>query len=451
MSDSENPVLKPSNENPWYCLATIHGEQTSDEIDSNLARKNRDFWNRWIDAAPHDHQLRAEIEASFAKRTKSFSLPDKAETADFSRTKFDRAVDFGGFLFRRPVDFHHSTFSGTANFAGAHFEGNSNFSFATFSRQTNFKQAQFNAALVDFNSATFSYGAEFQYASFVHCTFAYTKFGEVNFGHAKFAVAFFGSAIFSAAAYFGSTKFEGDAAIFRSATFSSSVAFNSAKFSNEADFFDTKFSDKILFTNATFSGHTKFVNARFENYVPDFRGATIHQATEWHGATWPKPPAEEGDAQEQVYAYERLKQEMEQLKKHEDEQVFFRQELRARRGLTRLLSGRWLLNFAYQWSSRYGSSVGRPVLWLLLLFTAGAAIFARAPIHCGAPMPIRLAVKLSFANIFVFLPDKREIMTLDMVACLSDTTRAVSAIQSISGVALLFLLGLAIRNRFRMK
>jgi hypothetical protein len=62
-----------------------------------------------------------------------------------------------------------------------------------------------------------------------------------------------------------------------------------------------------------------------------------------------------------------------------------------------------------------------------------------------------IALKLSFANVFVFLPDKREIMTTDMIGCLSDTTRAVSAIQSISGVALLFLFGLALRNRFRMK
>jgi succinate dehydrogenase/fumarate reductase cytochrome b subunit len=42
-------------------------------------------------------------------------------------------------------------------------------------------------------------------------------------------------------------------------------------------------------------------------------------------------------------------------------------------------------------------------------------------------------------------------MTPEMVACLSDTTRLVSALQSISGVVLLFLLGLTIRNRFRMK
>lgn len=67
-------------------------------------------------------------------------------------------------------------------------------------------------------------------------------------------------------------------------------------------------------------------------------------------------------------------------------------------------------------------------------------------------MPLKLAARLSFANIFVFLPDKRELLaTPEMAPCLSNWTAAVSAVQSITGVVLLFLLGLALRNRFRMK
>jgi hypothetical protein len=67
-------------------------------------------------------------------------------------------------------------------------------------------------------------------------------------------------------------------------------------------------------------------------------------------------------------------------------------------------------------------------------------------------LAIKLAVKLSFANIVVFLPVRREIMMTDkMVECLSNPTQAVSAAQSLLGVVLLFLLGLALRNRFRMR
>jgi hypothetical protein len=230
------------------------------------------------------------------------------------------------------------------------------------------------------------------------------------------------------------------------------VDFKSATFDGVANFDRTRFSHSINFINATFAGSTIFADARFENLVPDFRGAKMHEATEWHDVTWPRPPASKDDARQQVYAYERLKQEMERLKKHEDEQSFFRKELRARRGLVRTCSGAWLLNLVYQASSDYGNSIGRPLLWLSGVFAAGTVLFARSPLYCGAAMPIKLATKLSFANIFVFLPNRREIMmNAKMVECLSSTAQAVSTAQSLLSVVLLFLLGLALRNRFRMK
>ena len=61
------------------------------------------------------------------------------------------------------------------------------------------------------------------------------------------------------------------------------------------------------------------------------------------------------------------------------------------------------------------------------------------------------AVALSFANIFSFLPIKREIMTPEMIAGLSNLAQIVGVAQSLLGGILLFLLGLALRNRFRMR
>jgi hypothetical protein len=116
------------------------------------------------------------------------------------------------------------------------------------------------------------------------------------------------------------------------------------------------------------------------------------------------------------------------------------------------LSGGWLLNLVYQWSSNYGNSISRPLIWLFVVFAAGIAIFTQVPLCAGQPMPLKLAARLGFANIFVFLPDKREIIAMpEMAACLSNWTAAVSAAQSVLGVVLLFLLGLALRNRYRMK
>ncbi|WP_027258179.1 pentapeptide repeat-containing protein [Leisingera aquimarina] len=51
--------LKPANENPWYVLMTLYGEQKGDEIDWDLHEKNRQVWNAWaVRGAPQrwDHK-----------------------------------------------------------------------------------------------------------------------------------------------------------------------------------------------------------------------------------------------------------------------------------------------------------------------------------------------------------------------------------------------------------
>jgi hypothetical protein len=118
--------------------------------------------------------------------------------------------------------------------------------------------------------------------------------------------------------------------------------------------------------------------------------------------------------------------------------------LRALRGLVRPWSGAWLLNYAYQASSNYGQSIGWPLLWLFGLFAIGCAAFVGDPIFKGKGMPVPRAAGLSFANIFSFLPIKLEIMTADLIDGLSSASQIV-------GVVLLFLLGLALRSRFRMR
>jgi Pentapeptide repeats (9 copies) len=454
MSETEKPAPRLANDNVWYCLATLHGEQPIDGLDEELAGKNQRAWQRWNDGVLNSTE-RTEFLKAFAARTRRPELPpEPTKKFDFSHVHFVRPVIFEDFRFPLPTDFSSATFVGKVKFSRAQFNSKTDFTLAAFSGEANFSRVQFNAG-VDLLSATFSKDVDFQNANFVDPGFrSVTFFGRADFGAANFSGTFritdFSLATFSDIANFGSAVFSNEAD-FQSATFAEMAIFRSATFHGDADFSEATFNSVIYFNNATFGSDTIFANARFETQVPDFRGATMHEATEWHGVSWPTPSKDEYHAQQQVYTYERLKQEMERLKKHEDEQSFFRRELRARRGLSRALSWSWLLNLAYQLSSNYGNSIGRPLLWLLGVFAAGAAIFARAPIHCGMPMPIRLAVKLSFANIFVFLPDKREIMTPEMTACLSDTARAVSALQSVSGVVLLFLLGLALRNRFRMK
>ena len=40
-------VPKPASKSPWYVLATIHGEQTEEGWNEEVAAKNRRIWNGW--------------------------------------------------------------------------------------------------------------------------------------------------------------------------------------------------------------------------------------------------------------------------------------------------------------------------------------------------------------------------------------------------------------------
>jgi hypothetical protein len=110
------------------------------------------------------------------------------------------------------------------------------------------------------------------------------------------------------------------------------------------------------------------------------------------------------------------------------------------------LSADWYLNVAYQASSNYGLSVWRPLIWLFGLFASGGAAFYA--MHTTMPITALHAAALSFANIFPFVPITREIAS---GAGLLRTEKIIGVAQTLFGTPLLFLLVLALRNRFRMR
>jgi len=72
---------------------------------------------------------------------------------------------------------------------------------------------------------------------------------------------------------------------------------------------------------------TSFEGATFKTVPPKFFGAKLHEGTVWRGIQWPRAPKEAREAGRFVDAYERLKLEMDRLKKHEDELDFFAREM----------------------------------------------------------------------------------------------------------------------------
>ena len=442
MNAAEKPALKPANDNPWYWLATLYGEASDDwRPDQDINQKNRIAWNRWFakalsaeqrdellkkgispeDLVPWTPEEEAELAIAFTTRSgrTDQSLPDPTREIDFSHTIFDRGVILNGFNFPNEANFESATFSEDACFKSATFYGFANFISVTFSGQ------------VDFESAAFSREAYFALAKFSGIV---TFFGSVTFSGSDF-----GSATFSGTAYFNSATFDGDAS-FKSATWDATATFELATFSSTINFVDSEFTAKTI-----------FAQARFSLEVPDFRGAKLHEATEWHGVRWPSAPPDKTRAQNQVYAYERLKQEMERLKKHEDEQFFFCKELRARRELVPFWTAAWWFNYLYAGLSDYGQSTSKPLLWLCGLFLLVSDVFAWAPSIAGIPMTVLHAARLSFASIFLIFPFHNEIMTPHVFSILSSLAKIIVVVESFFGTLLLFLLGIALRNRFRMR
>ncbi|MHB8272771.1 pentapeptide repeat-containing protein [Bradyrhizobium sp.] len=478
MGGGEKPKLRLANGNPWYCLATLYGEQpealSKAQWDKELAAKNRTAWNRWMagglgederaalmktgfpepELVPLTPEEKSSLCTFFASRLGRDNVlpPDPSEVVDFADTHFDRIFIFIGFLCTSEANFNSATFSGEAGFRSAVFSGYANFESATFSGEAGFISATFSVA-ANFKSVTFSDDAYFISATFSgNAVFKSATFsGYAYFLSATFSgYIYFDSATFSGYTYFDSATFSGYTH-FISATFSHEAGFKSATFSSNAYFNSATFSGEAGFMNAAFAANTVFAKAHFTGGVPDFRGAKMHEATEWHGVHWPSAPQDRTTAQAQVYAYERLKLEMERLRKHEDEYRFFRMELRARRELALPLSPEWFLNYLYEATSDYGLSIGRPLYWLAGLFVIGASVFYTT--HTGVAAlsleAIPHAAALSFANIIPFVPITHDITTKVAVG-LSRTEKIVGVVQTLLGAPLLFLLGLALRNRFRM-
>jgi hypothetical protein len=478
--------VKDANENPWYCLATLYGEQPEDKWNFELIRKNRVAWNRWMaggisdkeretlrqrklftndELTPYSQAEKEEIVRDFHKRwrKRAEAPPDPTQIIQFDACRFDRNAAFQGFLFprdccfrsamfSRKADFITATFLKEADFNSVKFSGQAVFAAATFTGECHFVSTTFSG-LADFSSATFSNQAVFVSKTFSQeARFFCTRFSAgANFSLGTFYnFADFTFAMFARWANFGSTTFSNSTAFTR-ATFSKGTNFGSAKFSGQADFAAATFSGANIFQDTTFFGLTTFAGALFENEVPDFRDAKLKEATEWHYATWPPPPKDKDAAQKQVYAYERLKMEMEKLKKHEDEQFFFKKELRARRALSPFWSGARLFNWLYEITSDYGHSILNPILALVAVWAFGWAAFSGWPVYKNESLSNWEAAKLSVSNIFSFLPQRREFMPEEFVKELSDAAHFVGGVQSFLALALLFLLGLALRNKFRMR
>jgi hypothetical protein len=133
---------------------------------------------------------------------------------------------------------------------------------------------------------------------------------------------------------------------------------------------------------------------------------------------------------------------MDRLKRHEDELNFFALEMQSRRVLLGSWGG-WPI-WLYGLFTCYGRSYIRPLVALFVVSVIGAGAFWYFDARTfGEALGLSVANTL---NVFGFRRD---------FGLAIDTPLALlivfSALQTILGTILLFLFGLGIRNKFRMK
>ncbi len=425
--------LKPANENPWYVLATIWGEQKENisivEI-AQLATRNRNTWNKWAKGKLIGEEY-AKVLENFRSRQNNpqAQLPDPEKPCDFSHVHFNLSLIVEGFVFSRGVDFREANFSGIADFSKVTFSGTAIFNEARFSKNANFNEATFSE-FTDFKAAMFN--------------------GDVYFGKASFK----GFTDFSLARF-------GWGPNFREATFSEKVVFNKATFCAMANF-----------SSASFSGETDFDQARFLTHVPEFSDASLYENTAFTlpdrpGENWPPQsgtvrvpgkdePAKVMPAPNQKRAYSRLRLFYSKTQQIDEEQFFHRQEMRCKREMAKGPT-RWLYSL-YGLLSDYGISIWRPVVAMLTLIVLGAALLSyhitlqdQPPQASTFWQSMGLSMGWSTANMLPFTGFARTYFGLAFYQALPAWLKVFAGFQTLAAIPLLFLFGLGLRNTFRLR
>ena len=417
----------PCEENPYYRLATVHGvpdEKMSRESCEELIHRNRVTWNRYFAQGLDDSEkdklktqgvpsdeidlpLTAAEQQAIRQRLDDLEEPNYKQTIDFSKVQFDLRLDMEGFVFPNIAYFSGAKFPNIANFAGAKFSNDADFVGAKFS----------------------------------------------------------GDALFT-----GAPKEQ-----------------ERREFGGLFNFTGATFEEEVDFTNRVFFNKTTFDQCEFLTTVPNFAEAKLHQLTTWRDVTWPSlpmidktevkddPNLDEASkieepketsrkriyrVEDQVDAYRNLRLRMKQIENYQQEVFFLGKELDAKRRVHWLNKAyfRWFPSLVYKLFSDYGTSVARPVkglVWVIVGF--GLLVFWNIAggewgSLGGMDLWILLFQSLCFSGTHALPFISPVSASHSMILHSLPLWMVVPAgIAKTLGIGSLFLIGLALRNRFRIR
>ena len=357
--------------------------------------------------------------------------------ADFRNAIFCRAASFRG-----PIN-NEINLSGAKFLEEADFD-NCTLACATFNRcsfrgNVNFCQGQIR------EFAKFNYCEFFEIVSFRDCRFDSAEWLSFDFSH------FFGPAIF-----LGFKNWEVHRASFKGAIFERDAIFEGRRFTTALNFADANFYRAPQFQDVSFPFRCIFpkVDGFLDwRVIPkEFRlGAQGARMEYYRGAS---------------QSYRTLRHAMKLQEAHEEEATFWELEMRAKeRSLDWGYSG-WLpklISKLYGWSSRYGNSVGRPLVCWVVLWLGFALLYASYENGLGA-LDVSALIRIgdfSFRQtvrpLGVWAPEGGSVierLVFGGNSLISEsqmlTIKLVTVLQSVLSLACIALFGFALRRRFRM-
>ncbi|MCG7561485.1 hypothetical protein [Pseudoalteromonas sp. McH1-42] len=394
---------------------------------------------------------------------------------------------------------------GPVTFAHAQFgEGHVFFSDARFGEgHVNFYNTRFGEGHVFFDRVYFGEG---------HIGFSDTHFGEGNviFARAHFGegnVSFTGAHFGEGHVGFAGARFGGgDVSFFDTHFGEGHVDFNSIKLSGQFNFSDVARTEQIKslsFKFATFDGPVSLDGDNF-NCVPDFTNTKLsHQLSLshftvktkvadysklilkiliviqkiWFGSPlhysrtkstlkrsnklskrFPWLSKTAAADKKDIDRIRRLKELAETNKHHKLALDLHVEEMKC----SRWIETPWhqlLTEFLFQKLGDYGRSIFRPTLSLVLLWLTCAPIYAYSSDKKDITYD---ALLFSFSQMFSIIPSSKDarsessaalygtLVNDELVVDIPHAVFAVAGFQSLASIALVFLIGLALRNRFRI-
>ncbi|MDD9801169.1 MAG: pentapeptide repeat-containing protein [Deltaproteobacteria bacterium] len=476
------------------------------QADIDRAKQGKDVWNAWAAENPG-----ARVDFSSANLTgisfAGFQFPGKA---DFTGSAFFDRADFTGAAFHNegpsypeePSDIRYESYRSLTRFARVNFIGQAIFTGVKFSPLTDFTGSTF-LSLADFVGATFPDRVNFTGATFSdRADFTESRFASLaDFARAKFASL----ADFTAAKFF-------DRADFTEGSFSREVYFEDSQFGvsfkgGPVDFSKRKFKGPTFFRDAKFfkvplfhgaSIHQFTIFGDIDNLFTDFRS----QGAE-HGYRTLKLAMSQQQARTEESAFaalelkarrHRLNSEAKNMKaeakKKEAEAKKMKaeaKEMKAEARKMKLGLQRFLLraeSFVYVlWEkcSDSGRSFFLPLRLYLASLLAFTAIYVLLPLYKMIPQLYVLisifkmhsyyalflqnwwaSLFYSFLKQFPFAAAfrggsdsiaalEKKLFSLNEVCPSLVWVDVLNTLQSIIALVLIFLMGLGVRHKFRLR